>query len=581
MSREANTPEKGDFEELAHGSSKSQSHVIDKSGSSTTINSRTTAPRSNNEVSLKGWRLLLTMLAAFTALFLSMLDTSIVAVALPTIANEFQNFSDSNWIFTAYMITYMAFGIILARLSDIFGLAFVEILSMIVFMVFSLACALSKSMLQLIIFRSFQGIGGSGMFSMATVIGAKVLPTEKLGMLATYVASTQTVSVILGPILSGVITGNGSWPWIFWLNLPVCGSALVVFLLAWPRQKETGSKLLKGALARVDFLGGGLLLAASILLIFALQQAGTHVYAWDSAATIACLTISGLSFVGFVGWQVWLVSKPKVKVQYIFPIHLASERVLGSAIIVTILNGFIWYIAIINLPERFQIVGGDGPVAAGLRLLPLMGAAAVGTVGTGALLKKGNFTAITTILGSGLQVLGYGLMTTLGNRGGIPTPVYGYQVLLGIGFGMSIGSTMILSVLQCLKRPEYTAVMQGAQTQCRTLGGSIGLAIATIIFNNKIMSSSRIYSTLTPTEVESLYRSPLVISTFSLPEQQVVGEVFADAFTAQMWAAMYVAVAALVVSVGTIERHPPWLQDEASNSAGSEVEMGEDALNLR
>ena len=183
------------------------------------------------------------------------------------------------------------------------------------------------------------------------------------------------------------------------------------------------------------------------------------------------------------------------------------------------------------------------------------------------MLKKGNFTAVTTILGSAFQVVGYGLMTTLRSKGGIPTPVYGYQILLGIGFGMSIASTMILSVLQCLTRMEYTAVMQGAQTQCRTLGGSIGLAIATIIFNNKIMSSARIGTTLTPAELEGLYKSPLIISTLAPEEQAIVAEVFAQAFTAQMRTAMYVAIAAFVVSLAIIERHPPQLQAQTSKSA--------------
>ena len=293
--------------------------VVERMGSETTTRATPVAENKDNRPTLHGWRLYLVMSGVFTGLFVSMLDTSIVAVALPTIANEFQNFADSTWVFTAYMITYMAFGIILARLSDIFGLAFVEILSMVIFMAFSLACALSKTMLQLIIFRALQGIGGSGLFSMATVIGAKVLPAEQLGMLATYVALTQTVSVILGPILSGAITKSPTsrtWPWIFYLNLPLCGIALVAFLLSWPRRaSRIQSRLSMSALASVDFLGSGLLLAASVLLIFALQQAGTRVYSWSSAATISSLTISGISFVVFVVWQIYLVKKPTPKIQ--------------------------------------------------------------------------------------------------------------------------------------------------------------------------------------------------------------------------------------------------------------------------
>ncbi len=122
-------------------------------------------------IDVTGWRRTLLFTAIFIGQFLSFLDTTIVSVALATIASQFDDYSRSTWVVTAYLLTYMAFAIVITRLSDIFGRKTIEIASFVIFLGFSLGCALSQSMTQLIIFRAFQGIGGSGLFSMTIVIG--------------------------------------------------------------------------------------------------------------------------------------------------------------------------------------------------------------------------------------------------------------------------------------------------------------------------------------------------------------------------------------------------------------------------
>jgi hypothetical protein len=110
---------------------------------------------------------------------------------------------------------------------------------------------------------------------------------------------------------------------------------------------------------------------------------------------------------------------------------------------------------------------------------------------------------------------------------------------------------------QLTSDPQSTAVTQGALAQLRSLGGSIGLAIAVIIFNSRTRASAALTASLTPAQISSLYKSPIVVETF-LPQQQVlVAEVFARAFTEQMRVAAYVSAVCLVVSLMTWERVPP------------------------
>ena len=114
---------------------------------------------------------------------------------------------------------------------------------------------------------------------------------------------------------------------------------------------------------------------------------------------------------------------------------------------VTLLSGFVFYIAVINLPQRFQIVDQDSPTFAGVRLVPMMIASALGSFLGGGISRKKNRTSYTLIAGTTFQLLGYGLMTTLGDARPTPKKSYGFQVLMGFGFGMIMPSVTILAQL--------------------------------------------------------------------------------------------------------------------------------------
>lgn len=286
-------------------------------------------------VQVTGWRQKILLISVFIGLFLSFLDTTIVSVALPTIAAEFDEYDRSTWVITAYLLTYMAFAIIITRLSDIFGRKAIEVTNFLLFIAFSLACALSQSMTQLIVFRAFQGIGGSGLFSMTIVIAMNAVSRQKQSAVGGAIGGVMVTSGVLGPVLSGAITQShhgSTWRWIFYLNLPVGGVALLLLLMSWPSDKSRKS-LSMDTLKTVDFFGCLLLLAASILLIFALQEGGAGVYAWSSGTIIACLVISTMAFLAFVLWQIWLASHPALPVKPVFPVKLMAERVIGSTML--------------------------------------------------------------------------------------------------------------------------------------------------------------------------------------------------------------------------------------------------------
>ena len=225
-------------------------------------------------------------------------------------------------------------------------------------------------------------------------------------------------------------------------------------LISWPRKKssEKKQKITFSSLQQVDWLGAILLLAASTLLVFALQEGGGAAYAWNSSIIISTLVISGVCWIAFFAWISWLSFGPVQRLRAIFPMTIAITRPVGPAIVLVLLTGFPYFIAVINLPQRFQVVNGDTPIMAGVHLLPLLCTMAFGSFIGGAASSKRNLTSPTLIIATFLILIGCGLMSTLGSGREFYKAAYGYQCVLGLGVGLTFSSGTLMTNLA--SKPE-------------------------------------------------------------------------------------------------------------------------------
>ncbi|KAK3306951.1 uncharacterized protein B0T15DRAFT_393025, partial [Chaetomium strumarium] len=199
-----------------------------------------------------------TFLRVALGLFLSLLDSSIVATSLFTIAVEFGDVDSINWVALAYTLTYLSCAVLYARISDVVGRRVAFISAYVVFIVFSLACGFSQAMGQLIAFRAIQGLGGSGLYSVSMITLPELTPTHLQKHIASLVGLVIASAGVLGPVLGGILTQYTSWRWVFWINGPVGGFSLLVFMLAWPDKRHLPS-LERRAWKDVDFIGAFLL----------------------------------------------------------------------------------------------------------------------------------------------------------------------------------------------------------------------------------------------------------------------------------------------------------------------------------
>src|SRR6266567_1849626 len=208
-------------------------------------------------------RQLLTVFAGIMAgMLLAALDQTIVATSLPTIVGRLGGLNQLSWVITAYLLTSTVSVPLYGKFSDIYSRKLVFQVAIVLFVTGSMLCGLSQNMLELILFRGLQGLGGGGLMAVAQAIVGDVVAPRERGKYQGILGGVFAFASVTGPLIGGFITDNLSWRWIFYVNLPVGILALIVtsWALNLPyRRIEHG----------IDYLGSVLIAASATCLLLA------------------------------------------------------------------------------------------------------------------------------------------------------------------------------------------------------------------------------------------------------------------------------------------------------------------------
>ncbi|KAG5817309.1 hypothetical protein H9Q74_002265 [Fusarium xylarioides] len=480
-------------------------------------------------------------------LFLSMIDTSIVATSLHSIGVDFEVLENVNWVALSYTLGYLGCAIVFARVSDIVGRRDAFIAAYIIFFIFSLACGFAQSINQLIAFRALQGIGGSGLYSLTMIMLPEISPDNMKQHIAALVGLVITMSGVLGPVLGGILTHYASWRWVFWINGPVGFLSLVIFILTWPKPEYLPSQE-RRAWKELDFLGSLLVIAAAVLVVFSFQNAGTERSndGWKTPIFIAPL-ICGLVACGLlIAWQIFIQHRWHDRFAPAFPINIFRNRIYSTAVANTLLNGFPYLLLIYAIPLRFQVVSGKSALISGVMLLPMLGTAAMGSLLAGKINATKNYTFESLVLGSSVMTIGCGLLTSLSHEPN-DAKLLGYMTFCGLGFGLTVASSTMLSTVEVPIR-DY-APAQGILSQVRLLGGSLGIAASSALLNEK--SSKYLSGVLTAYEQATIGGSNTHLTS---AQWSVVRYTYADAFQVEMKIATAVAACSVISAFGAFRK---------------------------
>ncbi|KAL0933056.1 major facilitator superfamily transporter [Colletotrichum truncatum] len=498
------------------------------------------------DASLPTWRFWLLSIGLCLGLFLAMLDSSIVATSLYTIGAEFESMELINWVALAYTLTYLSCAVLFARLSDVVGRRNAFLASFVIFFGFSLGCGFAQSLEQLIACRALQGLGGSGLYSITMIIFPEVGPRHLQQHIASLVGMVIASAGVLGPVLGGILTHYASWRWVFWINGPVGLVSMVVFYLTWP-QAEHLPTLQRRSWKELDFVGSCLLIAASVLVVFSFQNAGSDGNKWQQADFVVPITVGTACFLALLGWEVLVARVWEKRIMAAIPIRLLRNHVYVAAMFNTMFLGFPYLLVVYSFPIRMQVVNSKSALLAGILLLPMLGSVALGSTLGGLMSKSRNFLFETMFVASCFMTLGCGLLTTLSLSTELEPKALGFLTLVGFGFGLSATSSTILATTESNILDHAPA--QGIIAQVRILGGSLGIAASTAILGT--MMREELAGLVEPEQL-SIHGAGMALSE---TQATAVRKVYADSFRQAMKVSTILSSIAILISLGTYHRN--------------------------
>ncbi|OJD32107.1 major facilitator superfamily protein [Diplodia corticola] len=424
-----------------------------------------------------GWRFWAVFPGLCFSILLAGLDTSIVATALPTIVASLHSGALYVWAVNGYFLTTAAVQPIAGQLSDLFGRRMPMILSIVFFALGSGLCGGASNTAMLIAARLIQGIGGGGLFVMVDIIVADLVPLRDRQKYMSIVMGTFAIGTFIGPIIGGVIVSNISWRWVFYINLPIAGVALVLVIL-FLRVNSSHQGTLASRLARIDFTGNILLMSSVVAVLIPLTWGGT-LYTWSSWHILVPL------FIGIVGLAAFLYHQKRYAAEPTMPLRVYANSTSLLAYILTFLHGIEMSWLSFFLPVYFQVLLEASPLRSGVDLLaiviPLMPAGIAGGI---TIAVTGRYKP-TMVGGYALLSIGAGLLTTLDANSTTAEWVV-FQVIAGAGGGLALTAT--LPAVQAPLAEADVAVATASWAFVRSFGSIWGAAIPAAVFNSRVDS---------------------------------------------------------------------------------------------
>jgi EmrB/QacA subfamily drug resistance transporter len=423
--------------------------------------------------------------AVLIVLFLSALDQTIVATAMPRIIKELAGLDRIAWVGTAYLLTSTVTVPIYGKLGDIYGRRPVLVFGVLMFLAGSMLCGLAgefgglpllgDGMNQLIACRAVQGLGAGALTTGAFAVVADIAPPAERGKYTGYFGAMFGFAGLLGPVLGGFLTDHATtsvmghvvsgWRFIFYVNLPLGLVALYILLTRLPAGR-------RGADARIDWLGSGLIVAATVPLLLALTwgglgNAGAGSSAWTSPRVLAGLALAAAAFAMFIA-----VSRGKSWA--VVPLDLFDDAVVARANIALFLVN-LGYIGVpMFLPLYLQLVKGVSASTSGFAMLPLLFGILMGSMIAGRTARKTKAYKPVLIAGGVTALVAVAGLTQLTPE----TPRWLLSLtLFGFGLGLGPAQGMFTLAIQSAVGHDRVGVATASAQFCRQIGATIGVAM--------------------------------------------------------------------------------------------------------
>ena len=400
--------------------------------------------------------------AIFTALAMASLDTAIANVALPAISADLQvSPADVVWVVNVYQIALVATLLPLGALGEIVGHQRIYLAGLLLFTLASLGCALAWSLPSLLIARSLQGLGASGLMSVNTALVRFVYPSRIIGRGFGHNALVVATAFTLGPTIASAILAFGPWPWLFAINIPFGLIALAIGLRTLPSTPR--------AVHAFDFPGAAL--AAACLGLFIVAIGGAAHAARPSLMLIALATALVIGFL--------LARRQADHPAPMLPIDLFRRPLFALSALTAVCSFSVQGLSFVALPFYFEDILQRSQVETGFFMTPWPLVVAI-MAPIGGRLSDRYPAGLLGGLGLLLLGLGMGLLATLPANPGVANIVW-RMVICGLGFGLF--QTPNMRAIMSSAPPHRSGSASGIVATARLIGQTTGAALAALCFS--------------------------------------------------------------------------------------------------
>jgi EmrB/QacA subfamily drug resistance transporter len=410
-----------------------------------------------------------TVAGLLLTLLLAALDSTIVATAMPSIANELNGLDRYSWVAAAYLLTSTVSVPVVGKLVDQYGRRVFLLGGTLLFAVASTLCALAGTLDYLIAFRVLQGVGAGAITAAVFAAVPELFAPAARARLIGLFTGTYGLASIIGPLLGGVLTDVFGWRGVFWINLPIALLALSLVVVSYPRNASSGTR------GPIDYFGAAALMSGMTPLLIAFLVAGRAV-SWTSTPVISLLLL-GAAFLVVFALIERRVAEP------VIPLRLVGSRALGMPVFGSALMNAGLFAMVLFTPLFAQGVIGQTATNSGGVLVPMTAAWVLASILAGQLVARIGKARPVAVAGMVVATGGLWLMALMDIRTD-PVVLARNVIIVGSGLGAAV-SAFVLAGQNAV--PDEQA---GVATSLTTFARAIGATVASAALGGLLISGA-------------------------------------------------------------------------------------------